>query len=337
MGRPGVTYNDVAMAAEQLASQGRNPTIESVRAAIGSGSTATIGPYLRAWRNKQDASRQVAMKENLPEELISVVKGLWERVFVDAEAKFETERIEIRQALAECEQKLSLLQSEYNRAQQQIRAVTEEKLALTNEKLSLDQTVERFQQRQREIIDQKNGLAIKFEAQTTRIDELHQMHSQVQKNLEHYREASLVQRSQDQQAHEKQRHQLEQIIQQARHETLQLQHQLAIAQQQFIGEKKETDRLNGLIKQVKQNQEATDKILSETKDELLRRTHTSEHWQQQYQALRARAEQDERALRDTQAQRFEDNAASQVMKGIGLEQKSGDSHETVFSRQSVPD
>jgi integrase len=37
------------------------------------------------------------------------------------------------------------------------------------------------------------------------------------------------------------------------------------------------------------------------------------------------------------AQRFEDNAASQVMKGIGLEQKSGDSHETVFSRQSVPD
>jgi len=37
------------------------------------------------------------------------------------------------------------------------------------------------------------------------------------------------------------------------------------------------------------------------------------------------------------AQRFEDNAASKVMKGIGLRQKSEDSHETVCSRQPVSD
>lgn len=128
------------------------------------------------------------------------------------------------------------------------------------------------------------------------------MHSQVQKNLEHYREASLVQRCQDQQAHEQHRHQLEQTIQQARHETLKLQHQLAIAQQQFISEQRETTRLSDLVKQLKQNQETTDKILSETKDELLRHTHAGEQWQQKYQVLSARAEKDEKTARDAQAQ-----------------------------------
>jgi chromosome segregation ATPase len=302
MGRPGVIYQDVAMAAEQLAAQGRNPTIESVRALLGTGSTATVGPYLRAWRNKQDASRQLALKEKLPEELIAVLKGLWDRVFIEAEASFETERLETRQSLIECQQKLAAMQTDYNRAQQKTAVITEEKLVIINEKLSLEQTVAEQAQRITEITSEKNAMAIQLAAQTTRIEELHQLHVQVQRNLEHYREASLEQRRLDQQTHDQQRQQLEQTIQQLRHESIQLQHQLAIAQQQLVSEQKETDRYVDNIKKIEEKMETSDKILVETKEELLRQTHASAHWNQQYQALNVRAEENAKAVIETKTQ-----------------------------------
>jgi chromosome segregation ATPase len=302
MGRPGVIYQDVAMAAEQLAAQGRNPTIESVRAFLGTGSTATVGPYLRAWRNKQDASRQLALKEKLPEELIAVIKGLWERVFIEAEARFETERLETRQSLIEHQQQLAAIQTDYNRAQQKSAVVIEEKLAIINEKLSLEQTVSEQAQRIDEILAEKDVMAIQLPIQTMRIEELHQLHAQVQKNLEHYREASLEQRRIDQQSHNQQRQQLEQTIQQLRHESAQLQHQLAIAQQQLASEQKETDRQVDIIKKQEEKIEASNKMLTETKEELLRQIHTSAHWQQQYQASHVRAEEDAKAVIETKTQ-----------------------------------
>jgi len=302
MARPGVTYQDVAMAAEQLAAQGRNPTIESVRAFLGTGSTATVGPYLRAWRNKQDASRQLALKEKLPEELIAVIKGLWDRVFIEAEAKFETERLEIRQSLTESQQQLAAMQADYNRAQQKTVAITEDRLAIINEKLSLEQTIAEQAQRINESAAEKDVMAIQLSTQTIRIEELHQLHTQVQKNLEHYREASLEQRRIDQQSHDQQRQQLEQTIQQLRQELARLQQELAITQQQFASEQKEADRLVNINKKVEEKIEASHKMLSETKEELLRQTHASAHWQHQYQALHVRAEDDAKAVIEIKTQ-----------------------------------
>jgi len=279
MGRPGVTYNDVAMAAEQLASQGRNPTIESVRAVIGSGSTATVGPYLRAWRNKQDVSRQVAMKESLPEELISVVKGLWERVFVDAEAKFETARTELQQAVTEYRQKFESLQTEYNLAQQQIAVVTEEKHALVNQNRLLEETVSRQADKIRKREAQINSQAARLESQSSRIEELHQMHAQVQKNLEHYREASLAQRHQDQLAYEKQSHKLEHEIHLLRDRLAHAQSQLAIVGEQLSSEQRSSGSFAKTVKEMKQKLEAADKMLLESREELSGQKQAREHWE----------------------------------------------------------
>ena len=40
----------------------------------------------------------------------------------------------------------------------------------------------------------------------------------------------------------------------------------------------------------------SNRVFTETKEELLRYTHTSLHWQQQYQGLHVRAEEDAKAL-----------------------------------------
>ena len=90
MARPGVTYTDVSLAAQQLVASGRAPTIETIRIALGTGSNSTLGAHLRTWKANQNQTQQIASKENIPEELIVVLKGLWERVMNQSEDKIQT-------------------------------------------------------------------------------------------------------------------------------------------------------------------------------------------------------------------------------------------------------
>lgn len=59
MGRIGITYSDVAKAAEKLTEQGLRPTVDAVRAELGTGSKSTIVPHLRRWRSKQENDSHV--------------------------------------------------------------------------------------------------------------------------------------------------------------------------------------------------------------------------------------------------------------------------------------
>jgi len=51
MSRLGITYHEVAEAADCLIDQNENPTIDRVRASLGgTGSNTTISKHLHAWR-----------------------------------------------------------------------------------------------------------------------------------------------------------------------------------------------------------------------------------------------------------------------------------------------
>src|SRR5438105_8090484 len=89
MARPGVTYLDVSHVAQQLVAAGRTPTIETIRIALGTGSNSILGSHLRTWKSKQDQTQQIAIKENIHEELISVLKGIWERVINQSEDRIQ--------------------------------------------------------------------------------------------------------------------------------------------------------------------------------------------------------------------------------------------------------
>src|SRR5690242_15701507 len=85
MARPGITYNDVAKAALELTGQGKLPTIDSIRQFLSTGSSSTIAPHLRTWKAKQGETQLIASKEKLPEDLVALMKGLWERVHQEAQ------------------------------------------------------------------------------------------------------------------------------------------------------------------------------------------------------------------------------------------------------------
>jgi len=50
MARAGITYQDVANAAQRVRQRGDEPTVDRVRSELGTGSRSTLGPMLRSGR-----------------------------------------------------------------------------------------------------------------------------------------------------------------------------------------------------------------------------------------------------------------------------------------------
>src|SRR5580692_2372009 len=127
MARPGVTYLDVANAAQQLVAVGRMPTIETIRIALGTGSNSTLGNHLRTWKSKQDQTQQIATKENIPEELIAALKGVWERVIVQSDEKIQAVQQETQEELMQLKHDVQRLQKDNTVLQQQYQQIKQER------------------------------------------------------------------------------------------------------------------------------------------------------------------------------------------------------------------
>ena len=94
MSREGITFSQVAEAANQLRASSINPTVDAVRAQLGNtGSKTTIAPLLKAWKAEQekDASTAIAC---LPVDLVEAVKAVNERLQAGAQAQVDQMRAE---------------------------------------------------------------------------------------------------------------------------------------------------------------------------------------------------------------------------------------------------
>ncbi len=89
MARAGVTYHDVANAAETIKNQHQEPTVDRVREHLGTGSKSTIAPLLKRWRSDNGGAAAIS---GLPNDLVEVVKSLHERVQQMADHRIEQAR-----------------------------------------------------------------------------------------------------------------------------------------------------------------------------------------------------------------------------------------------------
>lgn len=92
MARPGLTYDQIAQAADALVAQGTKPTLENVRAALGSGSNSTIHTALKRWRELHPATPPATPE--LPSILIRDIGAELERVAAEARAGIEKRLLE---------------------------------------------------------------------------------------------------------------------------------------------------------------------------------------------------------------------------------------------------
>ena len=123
MARAGVTYHDVAKAAEAIKTQGQEPTVDRVRERLGTGSKSTIAPLLKRWRSDNGEAADVS---RLPSDLVEVVKSLHERVQQMADHRIERARQESKASNDE-------LRKELNNANNTITQLTARQQDLENQ------------------------------------------------------------------------------------------------------------------------------------------------------------------------------------------------------------
>jgi len=105
-----ITQEQIFQVADTLVEQGRDPTLASIRTALGGGSFTTISEAMKAWRARQDAARQAhilpppaALQEYMNRTGADLVAQAWQQAQVAAEARLESERAALAEARVELE------------------------------------------------------------------------------------------------------------------------------------------------------------------------------------------------------------------------------------------
>ncbi|HVK54438.1 MAG TPA: DNA-binding protein [Burkholderiales bacterium] len=200
MARAGILYSDVARAATKLVEDGRNPTVDSVREAMGAtGSKSTIAPFLKRWKAEQQDTIATA-EAGLPASLLDAVKGLHQHMH--AECAQQLEKSQRRQAeelhaAAEREQQLS---TERQAAIAANDALTED-LTRIREALAQLQAAHQAQSLSLATAQAENvGLQQRLADRAAEVATLDHQLSQARAQFEHYQEAAAAQRSEERQA-----------------------------------------------------------------------------------------------------------------------------------------
>jgi chromosome segregation ATPase len=212
MGRPGITYDDVAKTAQALQTQGVNPTIERIRTTLGTGSNGTITLYLRQWRAKASDLQQLASKEQLPESLVTLIKSLWRHMLDETEGQIEEVKKGALQTLTELKQRCSDLETHHQQLQQRYNQLQRTKDEIDRDKLTLTSGLSELKQTNTITQVQLENAKKQLQEKQERINELNGLNKQVQENLEHYRNSIREQRVKEEQEHEAQKDQWHQRI-----------------------------------------------------------------------------------------------------------------------------
>lgn len=202
MARAGILYSHVAKAAAQLAAAGKNPTVDTVREAMGgTGSKSTIAPMLKQWK-AQHEGEVAAAGAGLPADLLEAVQGVYERVQEGAKAQVEQLRAEHQLAAQEATRAVEALHAEG-------RQLGAEREALAGELASVKATLAREQAaRQKDAVaiaaleSEKDGQAQRLADRAAEVRELADQLAQARRQFEHFQDASATQRQEDKSAYE---------------------------------------------------------------------------------------------------------------------------------------
>ncbi len=183
MARIGVTYLDIANAAEAIKKQDQEPTVDRVRERLGTGSKSTIAPHLKRWKSKSLDSMN---DTDLPSDLVEVIKSLYERVQESADSKiekskklFDTEIEALKNELNEVKKINESLSSKNNTLEHTLKNAEDSNQSLMQSNSELQSSIEKvsFEHQQAQIrLD---------ELKATRL-ELKQENKDIREHFEHY-------------------------------------------------------------------------------------------------------------------------------------------------------
>lgn len=217
MARSGVLYVHVAQAAAQLVAAGHNPTIDGIRAALGgTGSKSTIAPLLKRWKAAHPGTLAQA-ELGLPAELVLAVKGVYEKVQLEAALQLQNV-VEAHQAeTAALQEQLQQAFIEHDALlsvqEQQAQALA----AATTHSQGLVDTVQRQEIVLAGLDSEKLGLGQRLADRAAEVAVLTQQLQQARVQFEHYQESVAQQRADErqnaEQRQQRQEHELAELRQ----------------------------------------------------------------------------------------------------------------------------
>ena len=291
MARLGVTYQDVANTAEQLLGQGKQPTIELIRNQLGTGSTTTIAYHLRKWRAEQDGSTSVAIKENLPQEYVSLMKGLWQRLLADADKRVTSNKQESEQRIANLQQEVEKYKTNNQRWQKMHDAWVKEKEGFARDKLRDEQVILSHQKENTGLLAKLEAQQNQFDEKHQRIEELNRLHKLAQENLEHFRESMCVQRLIEQEKHAQQLQQLEVNLKNADQQLVAATQDKITLQRQLEKTVSDIAKLQEVNEAINQQSNTIRTLYSTLEKEHIETQRDAMHYQKQYEQLLKKLEE----------------------------------------------
>ncbi|HCF7275687.1 TPA: DNA-binding protein [Pseudomonas aeruginosa] len=292
MARSGVLYLHVAQAATQLVAAGHNPTIDSIRVALGGTvSKSTIAPLLKRWKAAHPGTLAQA-ELGLPAELVLALKGLYEKVQAEA-------AVQLQQAVAAHQAEADALQEQLQQAfverdaQLSVQEQQAQALAVaTTRSQGLADTLQRQEIALASLGSEKTGLEQRLADRAAEAAALTRQLQQAREQFEHYQASVAQQRSDERQATEQRQQRLE--------------HELAALRQRLLAQQTRLGELQAQEQRLVQDHDRLESTLLTTQATLAQSQIAHEHvllqftdLQQSHQALEQRHGQGEQRLAET--------------------------------------
>ncbi|WP_444957686.1 DNA-binding protein [Microbulbifer sp. ZKSA002] len=230
MARTGVTYLDIFEAAKAIKARGEEPTVDRVRAHLGTGSKSTIAPLLKRWKSESSSSIDVS---GLPKDLVEALKGLHQRIQGDADQRVEQVQQEFEAKELEITERLNEAQETSSKQTALIRELEQKLSASEGEKRRLKVTLGETQSELEKSEFQLEQASVRVEEQKASIEEMKQENRDVREHFEHFQQRTAVDRQ-----HE--RDQFRSSSEQLKGQVVSLTEQLGLAEQRIS----EQDLLN---------------------------------------------------------------------------------------------
>lgn len=234
MARTGLYISEVKKARDALIAQGRHPSVDAVRVALGNtGSKTTIHKYLKELEEEDGGAGK---KGAVSEALQDLVSRLAARLHEEANARIEAVEARAVEASRVNAEALATLQKEMEAVTAQrdiIEAAARLELAEHGQTRAAFQAETIFRHTAEE---QVAGLKLRLLENDVHRQSLEEKHTHAREALEHYRQSVKEQRDQDQRRHEQQ-------VQQLQAEMRQLQQGLVVKQEDITRLNQEGARL----------------------------------------------------------------------------------------------
>lgn len=207
MARTGITYHDVANAIATLQGRQKNPTIDTIREELGTGSKSTIAKFMQEYKTKNGITNTNEM--GIPNELQQLIRGLWEKIQSDANVKIEKHQLEADTEINDAKNSVALTQQQNALLHSEIKTLSEKLDDQTQTSEQLKNTINQCENEKTKLIERISSLESHNLNHKKENDRLHTLLKNTQDNLVHYQQAVEQQRHEQALLLEKQRSEYE--------------------------------------------------------------------------------------------------------------------------------